>query len=237
MQKTLLIIFILGMSCICAFAQSGSIRGAIIDKGEKKPLQNASILILRLSDSSLISFIRSKANGDFMISKLPSGKITLMVLYPAYADYVEEMTISDTSALDLGSINMIGKAELLQEVVVSNAAAIRIKGDTTEYKVDSFHMAAGASVEEMLSKLPGIQVDRNGKITAQGETVQKVLVDGEEFFSDDPTIVTKNMLSSSIDKVQVYDKKSDQSAFTGIDDGKKSKTIDLKLKDDRKKGY
>jgi hypothetical protein len=98
-------------------------------------------------------------------------------------------------------------------------------------------MAAGSTVEDMLKRVPGIQIDKNGKITAQGEAVQKVLVDGEEFFSDDPTIVTRNMLSDAIDKVQVYDKKSDQAAFTGIDDGQKIKTIDLKLKADRKKGY
>jgi len=89
-------------------------------------------------------------------------------------------------------------------------------------------------VEELLKKLPGIQVDKNGKITAQGEAVQKVLVDGEEFFGDDPTLVTQNLRADMIDKVQVYDKKSDQAAFTGIDDGVKNKTINLKLKDNKK---
>ena len=122
-------------------------------------------------------------------------------------------------------------------MVVSNNGSIKIKGDTIEYKVDSVLMKAGATVEDLLKKLPGIQVDKNGKITAQGVAVEKVLVDGEEFFSDDPTIVTRNMLSDAIDKVQVYDKKSDQAAFTGVDDGQKIKTIDLKLKADRKKGY
>ena len=85
--------------------------------------------------------------------------------------------------------------------------------------------------------MPGIQVDKNGKITAQGQTVQKVLVDGEEFFGDDPTLVTQNLRADMIDKVQVYDKKSDQAAFTGIDDGEKTKTINLKLKDSKKNGY
>src|SRR5204863_8777049 len=102
---------------------------------------------------------------------------------------------------------------------------------------DSFHVQANATVEDLLKKLPGIQIDKNGKITAQGETVQKVLVDGEEFFGDDPTLVTKNLRADMVDKVQLYDKKSDQAAFTGIDDGVKDKTINIKLKEDKKNGY
>jgi hypothetical protein len=122
-------------------------------------------------------------------------------------------------------------------VIKQKISAIKIKGDTTEFTADSFHVQANATVEELLKKLPGIQVDKNGKITAQGETVQKVLVDGEEFFGDDPTLVTQNLRADMIDKVQVFDKKSDQAAFTGIDDGEKTKTINLKLKDNKKNGY
>ncbi|HSC38170.1 MAG TPA: outer membrane beta-barrel protein, partial [Chitinophagaceae bacterium] len=100
-----------------------------------------------------------------------------------------------------------------------------------------FKVKEGATVDELLKKLPGIQVNSKGEITAQGEKVQKVLVDGEEFFGDDPTLVTQNLRADMVDKVQVYDKKSDQAAFTGIDDGQKTKTINLKLKDDKKNGY
>jgi hypothetical protein len=112
-----------------------------------------------------------------------------------------------------------------------------MKGDTIEYNTDSFKVREGASVEEMLRKMPGLQVDKDGNITAQGTKVEKVLVDGEEFFGDDPTMATKNLQADAIDKVQVFDKKSDQAAFTGIDDGSKTKTLNLTLKDDKKKGY
>ena len=133
---------------------------------------------------------------------------------------------------------MILKSKLLETVVVSgNKGAVRIKGDTTEFNADSFRTQAGANVEDLLKKLPGIQVDKNGKITAQGEAVKKVLVDGEEFFGDDPTLVTQNLRADMVDKVQVYDKKSDQATFTGIDDGQREKTINLKLKNDKKMGY
>ncbi|MBS1660875.1 MAG: outer membrane beta-barrel protein, partial [Bacteroidetes bacterium] len=118
-----------------------------------------------------------------------------------------------------------------------NRNAIRLKGDTTEFNADSFRTQPNASVEDLLKKLPGIQVDKNGKITAQGEAVKKVLVDGEEFFGDDPTLVTQNLRADMVDKVQVYDKKSDQASFTGIDDGKREKTINLKIKDGKKNGY
>jgi len=130
------------------------------------------------------------------------------------------------------------KARLLQEVVINQAvAAIKLKGDTTEYNADSFKVPPNASVEELLKKLPGIQVDKNGQITAQGEKVQKVLVDGEEFFGDDPTLATQNLRADMVDKVQVFDKKSDQATFTGVDDGEKTKTLNLKLKENKKNGY
>src|SRR5690606_13758002 len=113
----------------------------------------------------------------------------------------------------------------------------KIKGDTTEYNAAAFVIQPNAKVEDLLKQFPGIQVDKDGKITAQGQTVTKVLVDGEEFFGDDPTLVTKNLRADMVDKVQLYDKKSDQAAFTGIDDGVKSKTLNIKLKEDKKKGY
>lgn len=233
-----LIVFILLLNCTCQYAFSQAvITGSVKDSSENKSLTNSVIAVLRRSDSVMVAFTRSDNAGNFTLKKIPAGKAIIMITHPAYADYIDEVEITATTPVDLGKIFMTQKSQLLQEVIVSRVSGIRIKGDTTEYKADSFHLKAGATVEDLLKKLPGIQVDKNGKITAQGQAVQKVLVDGEEFFSDDPTIVTQNMLSDAIDKVQVYDKKSDQAAFTGVDDGQKIKTIDLKLKDNRKKGY
>src|ERR1700733_12040323 len=132
---------------------------------------------------------------------------------------------------------MILKSKLLAEVLVKGTrAAIKIKGDTTEYNAAAFKIQPNAKVEDLLKQLPGIQVDKDGKITAEGQEVKKVLVDGEEFFGDDPTLVTKNIRADMVDKVQLYDKKSDQATFTGIDDGQKTKTINIKLKEDKKNG-
>lgn len=123
------------------------------------------------------------------------------------------------------------------QLLAAGKQPITIKGDTTEYDAASFKMQPNAKVEDLLKQLPGIKVDKDGKITAQGQTVNKVLVDGEDFFGDDPTLVTKNIRSDMVDKVQLYDKQSDQAVFTGVDDGQKTKTINIQLKEDSKKGY
>ena len=214
------------------------INGNIKDTLEKKILSNASILLLRQSDSILVQYTRTNKAGHFILLHIPPGHYLLLVTYPAYADYADSLIVKDTADINLPSIALVLKSKLLEAVVVNGSkGAIHIKGDTVEFKADSFHTQAGATVEDLLKKLPGIQVDRNGKITAQGEKVQKVLVDGEEFFGDDPTLVTQNLRADMVDKVQVFDKKSDQSEFTGIDDGQKKKTINLKLKDGKKNGY
>ena len=178
-----------------AVAQYSHISGSVSDTLEKKTLSNASILLLRPADSILIAHTRSDAAGHFQLNKVPTGHYLLLVTYPSYADYVDEVDAKDTNGLILPPVPMVLRSKLLETVVVSgNKGAVRIKGDTTEFNADSFRTEAGASVEDLLKKLPGIQVDRNGKITAQGETVKKVLVDGEEFFGDDPTLVTQNQI-------------------------------------------
>lgn len=231
------------LSCVLLFsmpalAQHSHISGSVSDTMEKRPMANASILLLRPADSILVAYTRSDATGAFQLKKIPTGHYLLLVTYPSYADYVDEIDARDSGGLVLPAIPMVLKSKLLETVVVSgNKGAVRIKGDTTEFNADSFRTQAGASVEDLLKKLPGIQVDRNGKITAQGETVKKVLVDGEEFFGDDPTLVTQNLRADMVDKVQLYDKKSDQATFTGIDDGQREKTINLKLKNGKKNGY
>ncbi len=228
---------------ICCFfnvtnAQQTTIKGSVSDTLSKQQLHRASVSLLRQKDSVLYTFTRTNADGNFNFSKLKAGTFLLLITYPAYADYVDQITIPENGEVDLGSIVLTLKSHLLEDVVVrQKIAAIKMKGDTIEYKADSFRVREGASVEEMLKKLPGIQVDKNGNITAQGQKVEKVLVDGEEFFGDDPTIATQNIQANAIDKVQVFDKKSDQATFTGIDDGQRTKTLNLTLKDDKKKGY
>ena len=235
-----LLLAVLSILSFCnLFAQTSSVKGSIGDTTSLIKLKNTSVCILNAKDSTLLKFSRTAGDGSFSITNLPSGKFILLATYPGYADYVEHFKLDSTSALkDFGKINMLLKSNLLKDIVIKGTVdAIKIKGDTTEYNANSFKIAPNAKVEDLLKQLPGIQVDKDGKITAQGQTVNKVLVDGEEFFGDDPTLVTKNLRGDMVDKVQLYDKKSDQAAFTGIDDGIKNKTINLKLKEDKKNGY
>ncbi|MFN4084079.1 MAG: outer membrane beta-barrel protein [Bacteroidia bacterium] len=197
----------------------------------------SSVMLLGLSDSIIYHTAFAGNEGRFSINNIAYGNYILLVTRPGYADFDDKLII-DSPEVDAGIIYMLLKENLLREVVVNEwAYAIRIKGDTTEFLADSFINNPNATVEDLLKKLPGIQVDRDGKITAQGETVKRVLVDGEEFFGDDPTIATRNLKAENVEKVQVFDSKSEQSILTGVDDGQNQKTINLTLKDEAKKGY
>lgn len=238
MKKLLLLIFITACIVQTSFAQKPAIKGVTTDTINKQNLANTAIALLRAKDSILVKYTRSDSKGGFELNNLKAGDYILLVTYPQYVDYAESLTLTDTSVFNAGLIKLILKANLLKEVIVKQTiGSIRLKGDTTEMIADSFKVQPNATVEDLLKKMPGIQIDKNGKITAQGETVNKVLVDGEEFFGDDPTLVTKNLRADMVGTVQVYDKKSDQANFTGIDDGTREKTINLKLKDGKKNGY
>lgn len=192
---------------------------------------------MRAADSVLVKFTRVNSAGTFSVADLDSGRFLVMITHPYLGDYFDTVDLLPGDSRDLGRIMMIPKSKLLAEVIIKSGSPIRIKGDTTVYTADSFKVREGANVEELLRRLPGIQVDKDGNITAMGERVKKVLVDGEEFFGSDPGIATKNLRADVVKEVEVFDKKSDQAEFTGIDDGVKDKTINLKLKDDKKKGY
>lgn len=240
-MKVFALLYVLLVLCASSlFAQKQYlIKGTVTDSMATYKMVNTSISVLNEKDSILVKYIRADAEGNFILNSPKSGRFILLVTYPGYADYVENFVLDSVNTTkDFGSINLILKATLLQDVIIQGkVASIKIKGDTTEYNAGSYSIAPNSKVEDLLKQLPGIQVDKDGKITAQGETVNKVLVDGEEFFGDDPTLVTKNIRGDMVDKVQLYDKKSDQATFTGIDDGEKSKTINIKLKEDKKNGY
>jgi hypothetical protein len=236
MNVRTILALLLMLICQRSYAQSYTIQGSVYDTLNNYELPYASVTLLRGGDSVLQTFTRADDKGAFRLKPAPKGKYVLMVTFPGFADYIDKIDLQ--ADMDLGKVILISRVNLMKEVLVTqNYAAIKMKGDTTEYVADSFKVREGADVEALLKKLPGIQVDKNGQISAQGETVKKILVDGEEFFSDDPAVVTKSLQAKAIDKVQVFDKKSDQAEFTGIDDGEKTKTINLQLKDANKKGY
>jgi hypothetical protein len=227
---------------VCFFITSNAqpfiIKGSVSDTINSNALENAAVTLLHATDSVLEGYTRANAEGNFQLKVSKKGKYILMLTFPGFADYVDVVNVKEETGVDVGAIPMVTKTHLLKEFVITQqVAAIKIKGDTTEYMADSFAVRDNATVEALLKKLPGIQVGKDGQIVAQGEKVQKILVDGEEFFSDDPAVVTKSLQANIVEKVQVFDKKSDQAEFTGIDDGEKTKTINLQLKENKKKGY
>ncbi|HNU89004.1 MAG TPA: outer membrane beta-barrel family protein [Ferruginibacter sp.] len=224
---------------LCALsgtAQTTSLAGSVADTSQKKGIANAVVLLLTPVDSVLYKFTRTDSKGNYSFKNIRNGNYILMTTHPYFADFVDNISVNEATS-SIPQIAVTSKSKLLQEVIVKSGNPIRVKGDTTIYTADSFKVSANANVEELLKKLPGIQVDKSGKITAMGEQVTKVLVDGEEFFGDDPGMAVKNLRADAVKEVQVFDKKSEQAEFTGIDDGKTQKTINLKMKEDRKKGY
>ncbi|HEX6168530.1 MAG TPA: TonB-dependent receptor, partial [Chitinophagaceae bacterium] len=213
-----------------AFSQSQTLKGSLKDTSENRVLVNTVISVLSKKDSVLVKFTRADKDGNFKIQGLKEGSYILMVTHPYMGDYFDNIEIKADAPADLGNVHLTPKSKLLSEVIVKSGSPIKIKGDTLVYTADSFKVRPGANVEELLRRLPGITVDKNGQITAMGERVTKVLVDGEEFFGTDPGIATKNIRADAVQEVQVFDKKSDQAAFTGIDDGVRDKTINLKMK-------
>lgn len=226
------------ISTISVCAQKASIKGVIVDTSAKQKLQYAVVAIFNAKDSLLVTSARSANDGTFLIENLKEGKYDVLITYPKMADFTIAITLGNKDSINLGKVIMTSAYHLLQEVIVqSKIAAIRMKGDTLEYKADSFYVAPGSNIEALLKRLPGITVNRDGTIKAQGEKVQQVFVDGDEFFSDDPTLATKYLQASSVDKIQVYDRKSEQNGTVENDAGKSHKVINIQLKENSKRGY
>ena len=222
-----------------AFAQrNGSIKGVAFDTLSRQPVAAATVTVVEKKDSSLVSFTMTDNAGRFQLSGIPNGEYRLMITHVNYHNSNIFFTINDTNKnYDLASINMNDKTKVLSEVVVTNEAPpVTMVDDTVQYNAGSFKVQPNASVEQLLKKLPGVKVEKDGTVKAQGETVQRVLVDGKEFFGNDPKIATKNLPADAVDKVQVYDRQSDQAQLTGFEDGNYEKTINLRLKKDKKKG-
>jgi len=208
------------------------------EKETNNNCSGASVYLLRV-DSSLLAQTQCEKDGNFVLSgRLSSGQYILLVLYSGRESLYRKLVLTDTSPVDVGVLYLMQKSDSLQAVVVRPAAVRpRFKGDTIEYNTGNIKMRLNATVEELLGRLPGLQIDVDGNITYNGEKINKLLVDGEDFFGADPTIVTKNFDASRIDKVQILDRKSDHTTFTGIDDGTRMKTLNLVMKQDSRNGY
>ena len=239
MRKVYLLLILVSLTGGISFAQkNGTVKGLVYDTIAKQPVAAATVTILERKDSSLVSFTMTGNDGRFEVKGLGNGSYRLLITHVNYHNSNKYFSISDSiKNADLGNLVVNDKAKVLEEVVLAaEAPPVTLLADTIQYNAGSFKVQPNANVEDLLKKLPGLKVEKDGTIKAQGEKVQKVLVDGKEFFGNDPKIATKNLPADAVDKVQVYDKQSDQAQLTGFDDGNNEKTINLKLKKDKKKG-
>lgn len=219
-----------------AFAQKLTIKGTLRDTANR-PLEGATVMLLDGKDTSLVSFSRSQSTGAFEFKNVVNAPYFIKATYMGLQPFQQTVIPQNTDVLDLGAIRMAPIPKELKEVVIKGERdPVTIKQDTIEYNAGSFKVQPNAAVEDLLKRLPGVEVDRDGTVRAQGQQVQRVTVDGKEFFGRDPKMATKNLPADVVDKVQVFDRKSDQAQFTGIDDGQREKTINLSLKEEKKKG-
>jgi hypothetical protein len=216
-----------------SFAQH-TLSGRIIDENNE-PLTYAHVVLLAPVDSTLKYFDVADDDGLYEIKHIKPGDYLMQFSFVAKETIYEPITVPTISA-NLG--DKVLKSISTEEVVVTaEYVPIAVKSDTLEFNAKAFQTKPDAVVEDLLKKIPGIEVDKSGNVKAMGEDVTKVLVDGKEFFGTDTKVATKNLTAKAVDKVQVYDKKSEEAQFTGIDDGVLEKTIDLLLNEEHKKGY
>lgn len=238
-QKSIfLFILLLSVSFVNMEAQNVAIEGKITDKVSSETLPGATVMLLQKNDSTLYKFGVTNPEGKFNLKGAKPGEYILQVSFIGYNTYYKPIELNaENPTLNLGNIALTTKAETLKGVeIVEEIIPMAIKGDTVEYDADAFKTQPEATVGDLLKKMPGVEVDKSGTVKAQGEEVKKVLIDGKEFFGDDTKMATENLPADMVKKVQVYDDMSEMSKMTGIDDGNRTKTINLKLKKDRKKG-
>ncbi|XOV69357.1 MAG: outer membrane beta-barrel protein [Fluviicola sp.] len=232
-QLLLLIVLFLGFN---GLSQEMSVKGTVYDTTGTKPVKNALAMAVRVSDSMLLDFKRTDANGQFEITGFEIDTFSLIISHPDADDKTYFIFGADDNFdITIPSIILPPKSQEFEEVVIyAYKDPIYYKGDTLVYIADSFQVDENAVVEDLLKKLPGVTIDKDGNITTQGEEIAKVLVDGDEFFGDDPTIATKNLGAKGVETVEIYEKENDEGI--GGDD-EKIKVLDLRLKEDAKKGY
>lgn len=218
--------------------QAADILGVVKDS-EDLPLPGASVTLKALPDSVLVSYTTADENGDFNLKNIKVGKYEVSLSFTGMNKFTKPLDIDEKiETLNLGVIKLSENAILLDEAIVKGVrAAVVAKQDTIEFNADSFHTSPNATVDQLLKKLPGVEVGSDGSITSNGKTISKILVDGKEFFADDPQMATKNLPSNMVDKVQVIDRKSDLARLTGIDDGEEETVINLKVKKDMNNGW
>lgn len=240
MRRAIYIFLLVGLlTPVLAFAQQVTIRGVVKDATDNGPLPLVSARLLAARDSSFVTGTTGDNDGVFVFKPVKAGSYIAVISYLGYkTEYRNVKADGSRSRINLGEILLGSGDVMLQEaVILGKAPEVVVKEDTVEFNADSYKTQPSAVVEDLLKKLPGVEVDENGKITANGKEVTKILLDGKEFFSDDPLVASKNLPVEMIEKLQVVDRQSDLARITGVDDGEEETVINLTIKPGMKKGW
>ena len=221
-------------------ASSAIINGILVDSKDTTELMQANVALLRATkDSTYVTGTVTDLSGVFNLENVQPGHYLLKCSYIGYDDVIKRVNVgNDGRDVNMGIIAMSQNTVVLKETVVMGVKTpITVKEDTIEYNADTYKTQANAVVEDLLKRLPGVEVSSDGKITAHGKEVKKILIDGKEFFSDDPTMASKNIPADMVDKLQVVDRKSDLARLTGVDDGEDETVINLTVKKGMNNGW
>lgn len=231
------IIFLITLSIISFGVQAQyNIQSKIIEKRNNHGLEMASVRLLHPSDSTLEAGVLSDSAGQFSLQNIKPGTYLLNVTNIGYNDHNQKVIVIDKNLI-LPAIAMEENVKMLQEVKVNGTAVqVVVKNDTIEYNAQAFKTGQNAVVEDLLKKMPGVDIASDGKITVNGQEVKKILVDGKKFFGDDIEMSTKNIPADMIDKLQVVDQKSEMAQLTGFEDNDTERVINLTLKKNKKQG-
>lgn len=222
------------------YAQKGvEVTGTVIEDGTNEPIEQATVRLLNVKDSAMVGGVATSRNGSFVLKNVKTGSYLLHITFVGFEPLYQPLRITGkTNPVKLGDLALTDGSIMLGEaVVIGKAPEVTVRNDTTEYNADSYKVTEGSTLEDLLKKMPGVEVSSEGKITVNGKEIKKVLIDGKEFFSDDPKVASKNLPSKMIDKVQVLDKLSDMAKMTGFDDGEEETVINLTVKPGMKQGW
>lgn len=213
-----------------------TLRGNVTDLSGESLIQ-ASVRVLAAKDSSLVKGAVTNAEGRFNVASVKAGKYIVEISYVGYETQMRNVTVADKD-ITLKPFQLKESSVMLQEAVVRGVRTpITVKEDTVEFNTEAYKTQPNAVVEDLLKRLPGVEVDSEGKITANGKSISKILVDGKEFFGSDPTVASRNLQVDILDKIQVVDRKSDLARLTGVDDGEEETVINLSIKKGMKNGW
>ena len=228
-------LFFLLLTAGQSIAQNVEVKGRLVDANDQSALIGANVLLINSVDSTLRYGVVADTLGAFLFKNIPVAGYRLIASFIGYISYDQRINLRRVSP-DLGKIQLKPDAQLLKDVIVKGVAdRVEQKGDTVIYNASAFKVNKDANAQDLLEKMPNITIE-NGQVKAQGENVQKVTVDGRDFFGDDASLALKNLPAEVIDKIQVFDRLSDQSQFTGFDDGQTTKTINIVTRSDRNNG-